>query len=310
MVDEKSSGEKKVEVVTCYESGKIVQSPCHIRCPLEEDIQRTHAMISMLPDGEEAVKEAMMRIGHDIYKKNPLFTILCGNICGLCEEECNYNEETGSIRRRKIIQPIANLYNEYLKTSPCFPEPKKEKIAIVGGGPSGLMCAYTLSGKGYRVTIFERNSKIGGALRYIPKFRLPTKILDSLLNSIVRIAHITLETDVEIGPSGISIKELKKKGFKAIYMATGTPNPRILSIDSETPEFKEIIQRLVDGDETQGISFGLDILYKVDRGDVPLDFYKGKKVIVVGGGNVAFDVARTARRLGPLFYTFHRKIKI
>jgi NAD-dependent dihydropyrimidine dehydrogenase PreA subunit len=81
-------------------------------------------------------------------------------------------------------------------------------------------------------------------------------------------------------------------------MAPGTPNPRILSIESETPEFKELIQRLVDGDDTKGVRFGLNLLYIVDRGDAPLDLYDGLKVIVIGGGNVAFDVARTARRLG------------
>jgi NADPH-dependent glutamate synthase beta subunit-like oxidoreductase/NAD-dependent dihydropyrimidine dehydrogenase PreA subunit len=187
---------------------------------------------------------------------------------------------------------------DYLNKASKLPAPTREKVAIVGSGPAGIMCAFELSKKGYKVTIFERKQVLGGALRYIPKYRLPTEQMDNLINNIIRIGNITVKTDVDIGPKGKSIDELKKEGFKAIFMAPGTPNPRILSIDSETPEFKKIIQRLVDGDDTKGVRFGLNLLYIVDRGDAPLDLYEGKKIIVIGGGNVAFDVARTARRLG------------
>ena len=287
-----------VEEVVCPDNGNIYLAPCEIRCPLDENIQRTHSMISMLNPDIKKAKDLMMEIGHEIFEQNPLFPILCGNICGLCEEECNYKDKTGAIRRRKIIQPIGNLYMDYLKKAPKLPAPKKGKVAIVGSGPAGIMCAFDLSKRGYKVTIFERKQVLGGALRYIPKYRLPTEQLDSLIDNIIRIGNIDVKTEADIGPKGKSLDQLKKEGFKAVFMAPGTPNPRILSIESETPEFKDLIQKLVDGDDTKGVRFGLNLLYIVDRGDAPLDLYKGKKVIVIGGGNVAFDVARTARRLG------------
>ena len=299
MTDEEYEIKTTIEEVVCPDSGKIYLAPCQIRCPLGEDIQRNHVLISELPLTEEVDEELVLEIGHEIFEQNPLFPIICGNICGLCEEECNYKDETGAIRRRKIIQPLGKIYMKYLETAPKLPKPTKEKVAVVGGGPSGLMCAFDLSKRGYNVTIFNERSELGGALRFIPKYRLPTEILDSLLGSIIRIGNIKVENDIKIEKDGKkSLDDLNKEGYKAIFIATGTPNPRILRIESETPEFKELIQKLVDGDESQGIKFGINLLYDVDRGDVPLNLYKGKKVIVIGGGNVAFDVGRTARRLG------------
>ena len=285
-----------VEEVICPESGKIYLAPCQVRCPLKLDIQRSHTAVSQLPS--EPIDEEVIEIGNEIFEKNPLFPIICGNICGLCEEECNYKDETGAIRRRKIIWPVGKIYLKHLEKMPKLPAPAKEKVAVVGGGPGGLMCAYELSKKGYTVTIFDKNSELGGALRYIPKYRLPTKILNSIIENIVRIANIKVKKRVFIGQKGISLEDLKKKGFKAIFMATGTPNPRGLPLQEKNPEVEDILQKLSKGDDSHGIKYGLNLLYQVDRGDVPLDLYKDKKVVVVGGGNVAFDVARTARRLG------------
>ena len=285
-----------VEEVICPVNGKIYLPPCQVRCPLKMNIQRSHTAVSQLsvkPD-----EKFLLKIGKEMFEQNPLFPILCGNVCGLCEEECNYKDETGSIRRRKIIWPVGKVFLKYLDKIPKFPTPTKGKVAVVGGGPGGLMCAYELSKKGYAVTIFERNPNLGGALRYIPKYRLPTKILNSLFENIVRIANIKVKTGVSIGKDGRSLGDLKKEGFKAIFMATGTPSPRNLPLMQDTPDVKEIMQKLREGDDSHGVKFGLNLLYEVDRGDYSINQYKGKKVIVVGGGNVAFDVARTARRLG------------
>jgi len=285
-----------VEEVICPTSGKIYLAPCQVRCPLKMNIQRSHTAVSQLsikPDDK-----LLIDIGKEMFEQNPLFPILCGNICGLCEGECNYKDETGAIRRRKIIWPIGKVYLKYLDKVPKLTTPTKAKIAVVGGGPGGIMCAYELSKKGYSVTIFDKNPELGGALRYIPKYRLPTKILNSLLSNIIRIANIKVKTGVIIGKDGKSLSDLKKDGYKAIFMATGTPSPRNLPIMQGTPESKEIMKKLAQGDDSHGVKFGLNLLYEVDRGDFSIDQYKGKKVIVVGGGNVAFDVARTARRLG------------
>ena len=285
-----------VEEVVCSESGKIYLAPCQVRCPLKMNIQRSHTTISQLTI--EPDKEQLIEIGNELFEQNPLFPIICGNICGLCEEECNYKDETGAIRRRKIIWPLAKVYLKHIEKMQSFPKPTKEKVAIIGGGPAGITCAYELSKKGYSVTIFDKNPDLGGALRYIPKYRLPSKILDSLLDNIIRIANINVKKEVLVGRDIKSLDDLKKDGYKAIFMATGTPNPRNLPLQEKNLEIEKILKKLDDGDDSHGVKFGLNLLYEVDRGDVPLDLYKGKKVIVVGGGNVAFDVARTARRLG------------
>jgi len=296
MTEAKNKETMIVEEVMHPESGKVCLAPCQVRCPLKLPIQRSHTAVSQL--SLEPTDEELIKIGDEIFDKSPLFPIICGNICGLCEEECNYKDETGAIRRRKIIWPLAKVYLKYLEKKPKLPKPTKEKIAVIGSGPGGIACAFELSKKGYPVTIFERNSDLGGALRYIPKYRLPKKTLDSLLDNVVRIGNINVKKGVLIGKGGKSLSDLKKDGYKSIFMATGTPNPRGLPLQEKNPEVDEIMQKLAKGTDSHGIKFGLNLLYEVDRGDISLDVYKGKKVIVVGGGNVAFDVARTARRLG------------
>jgi NADPH-dependent glutamate synthase beta subunit-like oxidoreductase/Fe-S-cluster-containing hydrogenase component 2 len=269
------------------ESGKVYLSPCQIRCPLDIDIQRNHTMIALLPFDPEEAARRMIEIGNEVYEKSPLFPLLCAYICGLCEKECNYKDETGSVRRRMMMRLVAKEYLKYLKTMPALPVPTGERVAVVGGGAGGLMCAYVLSKKGYRVTILERNPELGGAMRLIPAYRLPQEVIDSVISSLLRVAHIEVRLGAEVGDGGLTIDDLKKEGYRAVFIASGTPAPRPLTFGRE---------RL--SADLEGVMFGLNLLYEVLQGNVPLEFYHGKKVIVVGGGNVAFDVARTARRLG------------
>jgi NADPH-dependent glutamate synthase beta subunit-like oxidoreductase/NAD-dependent dihydropyrimidine dehydrogenase PreA subunit len=269
------------------EGGKVYLSPCQIRCPLDIDIQRNHTMIALLPFDPEEAARRMIEIGNEVYEKSPLFPLLCAYICGLCEKECNYKDETGSVRRRMMMRLVAKEYLKYLKTMPALPVPTGERVAVVGGGAGGLMCAYVLSKKGYRVTILERNPELGGAMRLIPAYRLPQEVIDSVISSLLRVAHIEVRLGAEVGDGGLTIDDLKKEGYRAVFIASGTPAPRPLTFGRE---------RL--SADLEGVMFGLNLLYEVLQGNVPLQFYQGKKVIVVGGGNVAFDVARTARRLG------------
>jgi NADPH-dependent glutamate synthase beta subunit-like oxidoreductase/coenzyme F420-reducing hydrogenase delta subunit/Pyruvate/2-oxoacid:ferredoxin oxidoreductase delta subunit len=235
----------------------------------------------------EKARQQIIKIGDEIYEGNPLFTI-CGYICGLCERDCNFKDFTGAIRRRMLKRFISDYYVPYLDTKLALPAPKGEKVAVVGGGPGGLMCAYMLSQKGYRVTILERNPELGGALRYIPSYRLPTKVIDGTLNNLVRIAHIKADFGVKMGDGGKTLDGLMKEGYKAIFVATGTPNPRPLTFEMKP----------VAGGDLEGVIFGLNLLYDANQRNVSPHLFDGKRVIVVGGGNVAFDVARTARRLG------------
>jgi len=276
----------QVEEVIDEASGKVYLPPCQIACPIGEDIQRTNAMISVLPLDIEEAYNRIIEIGDEIYEKNPLFTI-CGYICGLCEKECNYKDETGAIRRRMLKRFLTDYYLPYLDTKPSLPSPTRKKVAVVGGGPGSLMCAYTLSKNGYRVSLFERGSELGGAIRYIPKYRLPRNILDTTLDNLIRIAHIEVKFGVEMDNDGKTIADLKNEGYEAVFVATGTPAPRPLTFDRE----------LVAKANLEGVIFGLNLLDDVGQGKVPPQLFQGKRVVVVGGGNVAFDVARTARRL-------------
>jgi NADPH-dependent glutamate synthase beta subunit-like oxidoreductase len=281
----------RIEEVVDEASGKIYLPPCQVRCPLKIDIQRNHVMISCLPlDSEEASKQ-IIKIGDEVYDENPLFPIICGYICGLCEKECNYEDETGAVRRKLLLRFIADRYLPYLKTKPSLPPPTREKVAMIGGGPASLMCAYALSKKGYQVTIVERRSDLGGALRLIPRYRLPENILSDTLDSLVRIARIDVK-DVKFEPTmgdwAKTMDELRKEGYRAIFIATGTPFPRRLRFE----------RKVVAGGDLEGVNFGLNLLSDVSQKKVHPRLFEGKKVIVIGGGNVAFDAARTARRLG------------
>jgi len=277
----------QVEEVVDETSGKVYLPPCQIACPIGEDIQRTNAMIAFLPLGAQETSKQVIGIGDEIYEKNPLFTI-CSYICGLCEKECNYKDQTGAVRRKMLKRFLTDYYLPYLETKSPFASPTKEKVAMIGGGPGGLMCAYMLSKKGYPVTILERDSQLGGALRYIPSYRLPKDVMDITLNNLVRIANVKVEFGVKMGNGGKTLSDLKNEGYRAIFIATGTPSPRPLTIGRE----------VVAGADLEGVMFGLNLLYDVNQGKVPPQLFQGKRVIVVGGGNVAFDVARTARRLG------------
>jgi len=281
----------RVEEVIDEATGRVYLPPCQIACPIGEDIQRTNSMIALLPlDAEEAYSQIIM-IGDEIYEKNPLFTI-CSYICGLCERECNYKDHTGAIRRKILKRFLTDYYLPYLETKPPLPYPTKERVAVVGGGPGGLMCAYILSKKGYQVTILERSSQLGGALRYIPGYRLPANIIDTTVNSLARIAHIEVKFGIEMGNSGKTLDDLKNEGYRAIFIATGTHFPRPLTFEGQ----------LVAGADLDGVASGLHFLFEVNQGKVLHQLYRQlfryKRMIVVGGGNVAFDVARSVRRLG------------
>ncbi len=265
---------------------KQILPSCQLACPINEDIQRTNVLISLLPDNAEQAKEGIIQIGDYLYETNPLFTI-CGYVCGLCELECNYKTKGGAVRRRLLKRFLSDTYTPYLSEKKAIENKKdKEKVAVIGGGPGGLMCAWELSKKGYDVTIFDSSPKLGGAMRYIPSYRLSREVIDDAVNNLVRIGNIKVENNVKINAN--TLVELKEKGYKAFFVAIGTHYPRPLTFSR-----KEIC-----GQDLEGVEYGLALLREVDKGNIPLDYFKGKKVVVIGGGNVAFDVARTARRIG------------
>jgi len=275
-------------IARAEEAVKQFLPPCQIKCPINEDIQRTNVLISLLPDDPNLAKEGIIQISDYLYNKNPFFNI-CGYICGLCELECNYKARGGAVRRRLLKRFLSDCYTDYLKQKEEFSIVKdKENVAIIGGGPGGLMCAYVLSKKGYRVTVFESSNRLGGALWLIPFYRLPEEVLKTTVDNLVRVAGIDVKFGAKLGEGKLTIERLKNEGYKAVFLAKGTPYPRVLTFDGE----------VVEGQDLSGVMYGHTLLYEVSHGNIGPNYFKGKKLIVIGGGNVAFDVARTAKRLG------------
>jgi NADPH-dependent glutamate synthase beta subunit-like oxidoreductase/NAD-dependent dihydropyrimidine dehydrogenase PreA subunit len=262
--------------------------PCQIKCPINEDIQRTNVLISLLPDNHDAAREGILQIGDYLYEKNPFFNI-CGYICGICELECNYGSKGGAIRRRLLKRFLSDVYTEHIKDRDELEVNRdKENVAVVGGGPGGLMCAYYLSKKGYRVTIIEATGRLGGALWLVPDYRLPKDILQTTVENLVRIAGIDVRYNTRLGSGKLTLEKLRNEGYKAVFMGTGLPYPRVLTFEG----------KFVEGQDLSGVMYGHTYLYEVSHNNIAADYFKGKKVIVTGGGNVAFDVARSARRQG------------
>jgi len=269
------------------EAVKQFLPPCQMQCPINEDIQRTNVLISLLPENPEEATNGIIQIGDYLYAKNPFFTI-CGYVCGLCELECNYQAKGGAIKRRLLKRFISDTYSYYLDKKEEFAIAKtKENVAVIGGGPAGLMCAYDLSKRGYRVTIFEASDRLGGALWLIPKYRLPEKVLISAMENLVRICGIDVKYNTQVGMGKLTLDRLRLEGYKAVFIAKGTPTPRTLTYNRVD----------VDGQYLSGVVYGHTFLYEVSHGYIKPNYFKGRKVIVIGGGNVAFDVARTSRRL-------------
>ena len=262
--------------------------PCQVQCPINEDIQRTNVLISLLPDDLGLARDGILQIGDYLYEKNPLFTV-CGYVCGLCELECNYQTKSGAIRRRLLKRFISDTYTHHLSQKEEFNLVKhKENIAVVGGGPGGLMCAYDLSKRGYRVTIFEASDRLGGALWLIPQYRLPERVLTSAIDNLIRIAGIDVKYNANVGEGKLTLEKLRNDGYKAVFIAKGTPAPRVLTFGREKVEDQSL----------SGVMYGTTFLYEVSHGEIKPNHFVNQKVLVIGGGNVAFDVARSARRLG------------
>lgn len=281
-------------VTTCQGSASVEAAikqflpPCQERCPINEDIQRTNVLISMLPEDPVQAREGLIQIGDYLYEKNPFFPV-CGYVCGVCELGCNYKTKGGSIRRRLLKRFVSDNYLSYLDKKEEYDIVKgKENVAVIGGGPAGLMCAFELGRRGYRVTIFEALNRLGGALWLIPHYRLPKDVLQRVIQNMLRIAGVDVKLGVSIGDGKLSLEKLRKQGYQAVFIAKGTPQPRILTFGKDP----------VENQDLAGVMYGQSFLYEVSRGILPGDYFEGRKIIVIGGGNVAFDVARSARRLG------------
>ncbi len=205
-----------------------------------------------------------------------------GRICPHpCESDC---------RRQEMDEPIAICSLKRFVADQvdwdALPVPEIQKndqpVAIVGSGPGGLSCAYHLALKGYKPVIFEAAPEPGGWLRYgIPEYRLPRQVIDREINYLKKLG-VEIRCNTPIGPGRTINDLLTRDGFRAVYLGVGC---------------QDSLRLPVPGAEAQGVLWGVEFLKDTASGKAP--DLKGKKVIVVGGGNVAMDVARTAKRLGP-----------
>ena len=250
-------------------------APCKAVCPAHIPVQGYIKLASM-----GRYTEAL-----ELIKKENPFPAVCGRICNkACEQACTRGIVDASVAIDDIKKFIAD---KDLDASTRFVpkmlnqigRPYTEKIAVIGAGPAGLSCAYYLAVKGYPVTVFEKEDKLGGMLTLgIPGFRLDKAVVNAEID-ILRELGVEFKTGVEVGKD-VSLPQLRAEGYKAFYLGIGASRGAKLG---------------VPGEELAGVFTGIDFLRDVNL-EKPVSI--GKRVAVVGGGNVAIDVARTALRLG------------
>lgn len=240
---------------------------CKKGCPVATPVNEA---VNMLLSGQ--ISDA----GKLLFDNNPL-SVVCSLVCPhekFCEGSCVLGRKGNAIHWSTIEHYISDYYLNKMELQP-EKNPKK-KLAIIGSGPAGITLAFILAQKGYDITIFELRDKIGGVLQYgIPAFRLPKDILDRLKDQLIHMG-VKIRPNTLVGPV-ITIDDLFRDGYKAIFIGTGVWNPKPMRIKGE--------------------SLG-HVHYAIDYLKNPSSFQIGKKVCVIGAGNVAMDVARTAVRRG------------
>ena len=242
---------------------------CQKGCPINTNIPEAIRLLK-----ENKLDEA----GRMLFENNPLTTV-CSLVCNhekQCEGHCVLGRKGAPVHFSTIENYISSTYANKMTKGPA--PSNGMRVAIIGSGPAGITIAIILARYGYQVTIFEGKDKIGGVLRYgIPEFRLPKSILDDIQYRHLEMKGIKIRPNTSIGGGAIGIDDLFRDGYKAIFIGTGVWNPNALNIKGET---------------FGNVHFGINYLNNPDS-------YKlGEKVIVIGAGNAAMDVARTAIRKG------------
>lgn len=259
--------------VNCYPTGT---APCKTACPAHIAVQ---GYLKKAAEGKYT--EAL-----ELIKRENPFPAVCGRICNRrCEDACT----RGTIDRAVAIDAVKKFIAEKdLHAETRFvPEVNicsnvqerwEEKIAIIGGGPAGLSCAYYLATMGYKPTVFEKNEEPGGMLRYgIPSYKLDKEVIKAEID-IMREIGVEIKCGIEVGKD-ITIDDLRKQGYKGFYVAIGCQGGRLPGIP---------------GEDLEGVMTAIDFLHEANCGGKKIS----GKVVVVGGGNVAIDAARVAKRSG------------
>lgn len=259
--------------------------PCVSGCPLKNNIPEFIALVA----------EGKFIEAYEVLNKTTSLPSICGRVCPKekqCEGHCVRGKVGESIAIGDLERFVAEYYYRHKQTEVKTTHGDK-KVAIIGGGPGGLSCARELLLLGYKVTIFEKEARLGGALTYaLPTFRLPSSAVENEVNKVIELgAKVRLNTEIN------DLDSLLKEGYNAIFMATGASKSKPLGIK---------------GEELKGVYSANDFLYQIRRvqlGEVndELPLANAKKILVIGGGNVAMDAARSARRLGAEVIVIYRR---
>lgn len=249
-------------------AGLQLPVPCVALCPAGVDVPGYMALV-----GEGRCADAVRLIRKD----NP-FPTACAYICEHpCEARCRRNMIDDAINIRGLKRYAVDHAGDVPQPA-CAP-PTGKKVAIIGGGPSGLSCAYYLALMGHKVTVFEERAKLGGMLRYgIPSYRFPRQLLDAEIDSILSLG-IEAHTNTAVG-TDVWVEELQKD-YDCLYIAIGAHQDKKVGIP---------------GEDCKNVMSAVEMLRAI--GDDVMPDFTGKQVVVIGGGNVAMDVTRSSIRLG------------
>lgn len=255
--------------------------PCVGGCPVNIRI----------PDFIAKVAEGDFEGAYEIITQSSSLPAVCGRVCpqeSQCEKHCVRGVKGEPVAIGRLERFVADWHNANSTKAPVKPESNGHKVAVVGSGPSGLACAGDLAKKGYEVTVFEALHTPGGVLVYgIPEFRLPKDIVKKEIETLKALG-VKIETNVIIGKT-ISVDDLMGKyGFESVFIGSGAGLPRFMNIK---------------GENLKGVYSANEFLTRVNlmkayKPDSATPIQHGNLVIVVGGGNVAMDAARSAKRLG------------
>ena len=255
--------------------------PCVAGCPVK----------IYIPDFIAKVAEGDFAAAYDIIAKSSSLPAVCGRVCPQetqCESKCVRGIKGEPVGIGRIERFVADWHNAHDEKQVVKPESNGHKVAVIGSGPAGLTCAGDLAKKGYEVTVFEALHLAGGVLVYgIPEFRLPKSIVQKEIDGLAALG-VDIQTNVVVGKT-LSVDELiEEYGFEAVFIGSGAGLPKFMNIP---------------GENLKGVYSANEFLTRInlmkaytDSSDTPI--FKGEHVVVVGGGNVAMDAARCARRLG------------
>lgn len=264
---------------------------CMTGCPVSIDI----------PGFISKVKEGNMEEAYQVISQYSALPAVCGRVCPQ-ESQCECHCIRGIKGEPVSIGKLERFVADWARENNVKPEPAKEKktqkVAVIGSGPAGLTCAGDLAKAGYDVTIFEALHEAGGVLSYgIPEFRLPKSTVVASEVENVKALGVKIETNVVIGKAGTIDELMEKEGFDAVFIGSGAGLPRFMGIPGEN----------ANGVFSANEYLTRSNLMKAFRDDYETPIVAGKKVAVVGGGNVAMDAARTALRLGAEVHIIYRR---